>query len=75
MKIFRLLTKNLRIGPITLRYPKEVSQPEDFRGQVKINVDECICCAMCDYVCVSDAIIVTQKKSSCDWSYYSYYGK
>jgi hydrogenase-4 component H len=70
MNIFRLLAKNLGIGPITLRYPNEVSQPGDFRGLVKINVDECICCGMCDYVCVSEAVIVTQYEKSCDWSYY-----
>jgi len=70
MNIFRVLAKNLGLGPITVRFPKEVPHPKDFRGLVKINEDKCICCGMCNYVCVSEAIIVNQLEKSCEWSYY-----
>ncbi len=70
MNIFRVLTKNLGRGPITVRFPREVPHPKDFRGPIRINEDKCICCGMCDYVCVSEAVIVDHLEENCEWAYY-----
>lgn len=70
MRIFQILTKNFFHKPITLRFPKAVPEPKDYRGPVKINEKKCICCGMCAYVCVSKAVIVSQGPDSGGWEYH-----
>ena len=69
MNIFSILLKNLRMGPITLRFPEEVPHPEGFHGPVKIQTEKCICCGMCAYVCVSGAVRVVEHENNCEWAY------
>jgi formate hydrogenlyase subunit 6/NADH:ubiquinone oxidoreductase subunit I len=69
MSIFPVLIKNLRTKPVTLRLPDEAPHPKDFRGPVKIEVEKCIGCGMCAYVCVSYAVRVTENENSCEWQY------
>jgi formate hydrogenlyase subunit 6/NADH:ubiquinone oxidoreductase subunit I len=69
MKIFSILSKNLRVRPITLRFPGEVPYPKEFRGPVKIQTEKCIGCGMCAYVCVSGAIRVIDHEDHCEWAY------
>jgi len=70
MKIFQILRNNLLRKPITLRYPKEVPEPKGYRGLVKIDEKKCICCGICAYVCISNAVIVKEQDHSCEWEYY-----
>jgi len=69
MSIFPVLLKNLRTKPVTLRFPDEAPHPKDFRGPVKIEVEKCIGCDMCAYVCVCYAVRVTEHEDSCEWLY------
>jgi len=69
MKIFQILTKNFLNKPVTLRFPKEVPEPKDYRGPVKINEKKCVCCGICGYVCISSAVIVKQHDDNCEWEY------
>ncbi|MEN6311275.1 MAG: 4Fe-4S binding protein [Acidobacteriota bacterium] len=70
MNIFRVLARNLGLGPMTVRLPAAVPRPEHFRGPVEMYVEKCICCGMCAYVCVSQAVTVEQAADGCAWAYY-----
>ncbi|MGC9966378.1 MAG: 4Fe-4S dicluster domain-containing protein [Syntrophobacteraceae bacterium] len=69
MSIFHVLMKNLRNKPATLRIPEQTPHPQAFRGPVKIDVEKCIGCGMCAYVCVSYAVRVNEFEDSCEWLY------
>lgn len=69
MNIFSILVKNLRMRPVTLRFPGEVPHPVDFRGPVKVQAEKCIGCGLCAYVCVSGAIRVIEHEDNCEWTY------
>ena len=69
MNILTLISRNLRRGPGTLRYPERAVPAADFRGLVRNDTVKCIACGVCDYVCVSGAIVVTGHDDHCDWSY------
>ena len=69
MSIFPVLMKNLRKKAVTMRIPETAPHPRDFRGPVKIDVEKCIGCGMCAYVCVSYAVRVNEVVDGCDWLY------
>lgn len=70
MNVFRLFVKNLAAGPVTVRLPLQVDHPAGFKGPVRIDVKKCICCGICDYVCVSQAVVVARAGNGCEWSYH-----
>jgi ferredoxin len=69
MSIFDVLLKNLKTKPATLRIPEQAPHPPNFRGPVKIDVEKCIGCGMCAYVCVSYAVRVKDLDDGCEWLY------
>ena len=69
MNILTLISRSLRRGPLTLRFPDRAVPASDFRGLVRIDTGKCIACGICDYVCVSGAITVTDHATHCDWKY------
>ena len=69
MNILTLISRNLRRGPGTLRYPERAAPGAEFRGLVRNDTVRCIACGICDYVCVSGAIVVTGHDDRCDWTY------
>ncbi|MCX7922827.1 MAG: 4Fe-4S dicluster domain-containing protein [Clostridia bacterium] len=57
--------KNLVSRPATRKYPFEKREPlKDTRGQVGINIDDCIFCSICSRKCPSDAINVNKAEKS-----------
>ena len=52
-----------------MRLPEKTPHPRNFRGPVKIDVEKCIGCGMCAYVCVSYAVRVNELKDGCEWLY------
>ena len=69
MNIFSLISRNFRRGPETLRYPDRSVPAAEFRGRVRIDEAKCIACGICDYVCVSAAIVTVAYEDHLDWSY------
>jgi len=69
VNILDLISGNLRRGPGTLRYPGRAVPAAQFRGLVRNDAAKCIACGICDYVCVSGAIVVSGHDDHCDWSY------
>ena len=69
MNVLTLISRSLRRGPLTLRFPDRAVPAPDFRGLVRIDTGKCIACGICDYVCVSGAITVTDHATHCDWKY------
>lgn len=59
MSILNVLLENLRLGPLTLRFPERLPPVEALRGPVQIDAARCVGCATCAYVCASSAICVT----------------
>jgi len=51
--------RNLARKPATNLFPKTepVPVPEDFRGQIKYNVDKCVGCRMCVTVCPAGVFV------------------
>ncbi|MDD6340617.1 MAG: 4Fe-4S binding protein [Butyrivibrio sp.] len=55
----RIAIKNLFSKPATCNYPAEPRKyPERYRGSVKINIDNCIMCGLCQKKCPANAITV-----------------
>ena len=69
MNILSLISRNFRRGPETLRYPDRAVPAPEFRGQVRIDDAKCIACGICDYVCVSAAIVTVSHDDHLGWSY------
>ncbi len=69
MKILGIFAGNLAAGPLTVRLPGQVGHPPGFHGPVRIDTAKCICCGMCDYACVSEAVKVTPAADGCEWAY------
>lgn len=69
MGILHLIGANVLSEPVTLRYPKRVPTPEHYRGLVQIEVQSCVGCATCAYVCVSSAITVELHLREFVWQY------
>lgn len=69
MSVRSILIKNLSKKPQTVRIPDEVPRPKKFRGPVKIDVEKCIGCGICAYVCVSYAVRLTEREGGCEWQY------
>ncbi len=69
MNILQVLARNLRRGPLTLRFPKRVAAPPQLRGSVNLNPSLCVGCGTCAYVCASSAIRVTDLHIGFDWAY------
>lgn len=68
MTILDILAENLRLGVVTLHYPKRVPPPPNYRGMVQIQTQACVGCASCAYVCVSTAIQVTESRETYTWT-------
>lgn len=63
------VVKNLLKKPATRNYPFEVREPfEMYRGELLINIDDCIFCGMCQRKCPSQCITVDKKAGTwtCD---------
>lgn len=59
--------KNLFSKPATKQYPEvERIYPEQSRGHIEINIDNCIMCGICSRKCMSGAISVDRKTKT--WS-------
>jgi hydrogenase-4 component H/formate hydrogenlyase subunit 6 len=69
MSILAMLWKNLRRGPVTLRFPARPRVTERFRGLVQFNPDLCTGCAICKLRCTSRAITYSAGKGEFYWSY------
>jgi len=68
-KILRVIARNLKQGPATIRLPGSVPVPNGFRGRVKIDPAHCLACGMCSYVCVSQAITGSNSPAAFQWAY------
>ncbi len=45
----------------TVKYPFEILQPaERYRGRIKLNMDKCIGCGVCSYICPNRAITLVE---------------
>ena len=65
LSMSKTLFKNLFHGPYTVLYP--IKQKEKFdrtRGKVKIAIDDCIFCGICQRRCPTGAIQVDKSKAS-----------
>lgn len=59
--------KNLFSKPATVNYPQvQPNYPEQSRGHIEINIDDCIMCGLCSRKCMSGAITVD--RSTKTWS-------
>ena len=68
-KILRVIARNLKQGPATIRLPGSVPVPDGFRGRVKIDPRHCLACGMCSYVCVTQAITGSNSPAAFQWAY------
>ena len=68
-KILRVIARNLKQGPATIRLPGSVPVPDGFRGRVKIDPAQCLACGMCSYVCVTQAITGSNSPAAFEWAY------
>ena len=67
MDFTRTALKNLFSKPATSQYPfKPKEYPENSRGHVEINIDDCIMCGICSRKCMSGAITVDRNNKT--WS-------
>jgi ferredoxin len=69
MNILSLITGNAARGPQTLRFPGRQAPAAQYRGNVTMDPAKCLACGICDYVCVSRAISLTQAEDRFVWSY------
>lgn len=69
LRVLRLIAGNLASGPVSIRSPGTVVVPAGFRGLVQLDPRRCLGCGLCAYVCVSEAISVTQRDGGCEWRY------
>ncbi|MEN6559486.1 MAG: 4Fe-4S dicluster domain-containing protein [Acidobacteriota bacterium] len=69
MSILGVISRNLGRRRITIRLPGEAPHPDGFRGAVAIDEGKCVCCAMCRYACVSEAIAVNYLADRFTWDY------
>lgn len=67
--ILTLMAENIRRVPITMRFPERAAVAKRYRGLVRMSPSDCLACGICDYVCVSAAITVTNYEDRCDWQY------
>lgn len=59
--------KNLFSKPATVNYPQvQPNYPEQSRGHIEINIDDCIMCGLCSRKCMSGAITVDRNTKT--WS-------
>lgn len=69
MNIMTIVSRNLRRGPETLRFPDRHEPAPEYRGLVRMDPEKCLTCGICDHVCVSGAITVTSGEKECSWTY------
>lgn len=69
MNILKLIAGNAKKGPETLRFPERQVPAANYRGNVVMDLEKCLACGICDYVCVSAAIAVTPGEDRCEWTY------
>lgn len=61
-KLGKMTFGSLFKKPSTVRYPFETkAQPIGLKGQIGIEVDQCILCGMCDRSCTTGAIVVSKE--------------
>lgn len=64
-KLGKMTFGSLFKKPETVRYPLEKKpQPEGLKGQISIDVQDCILCGLCDRSCPTDCIVVDKQKGS-----------
>ena len=69
MGILTVLTRNLRKGSRTRRPADRVPYPKDFRGALVHDLERCVGCGTCSYVCSPGAIVVDREPESASWTY------
>ncbi|HOW84810.1 MAG TPA: 4Fe-4S binding protein [Candidatus Aminicenantes bacterium] len=69
MGIWSVITGNLAKRRLTIRLPGEAPRPVGFRGPVVLDEAKCVCCGMCRYACVSEAIAVGYFADRFTWEY------
>ncbi len=69
MKILSLLSKNLRRGIATLRFPAAPPVAAGFRGLVCFDPARCTGCAVCRFRCTAKAITFTSAGKQFTWAY------
>lgn len=68
--ILNVILGNLASQPETLRFPERVDpQGPRYRGQIVQKSERCVSCAICDIVCVSGAIELSQNDKHAEWAY------
>jgi formate hydrogenlyase subunit 6/NADH:ubiquinone oxidoreductase subunit I len=69
MNILQVIAGNFGRGPVTMRFPERVEPPPDSRGMVQLDLERCVGCATCAYVCTSAAVAVVDYDTHYEWSY------
>jgi len=69
MNIVKMLVENLRLGPVTLRFPDTAPVAPRYRGMVEFDPALCTGCATCAFVCTSAAIKFRSRRDTYNWSY------
>lgn len=69
MKILRSIFSNFVHKPMTLRFPKRAPLPGKYRGPMKLDIDKCIGCGICAYVCAGGAIELNIRREGYEWTY------
>ncbi len=69
MNILQMILENMREGPVTLPFPERVIPAEGLRGLVQNDLERCIGCGTCAYVCSPSAITVSDHGKGYEWSY------
>lgn len=65
LKMARTILKNLFSRPATRKYPYIKREPfKGARGNISINIDECIYCGACSKQCPTNAITVNREENS-----------
>jgi ferredoxin len=69
MNVLQLILDNFKNAPVTLRYPERARPAEGLRGPVENDLQACIGCGACAYVCAPAAITVTDRENGFEWRY------
>jgi hydrogenase-4 component H len=69
MNILQMIMNNFKSGPVTLPFPERVLPAEGLRGLVENDLDVCVGCGTCAYVCSPSAITVKDQVRGYEWRY------
>jgi ech hydrogenase subunit F len=65
MGMLKYTIKNIFKKPSTVKYPYEKREtPDDFRGQIVIDVDKCTLCHFCEMQCSANAIEIDKENNA-----------